>query len=521
MSVIDFDKPSVDGKTPRPASPPSRSGGLFRAFWRWHFYASAIVIPIMLLLSVTGLVMLFKWRLDPLTQPGVLTVSVPQHGGAATPSAQEAAVMALHPDATVTGVQFGGDDRTTFFTVDLPGGETRNVYVNPWTGQVTGELDPRHLLSNIATEIHGHIVFGSVSDPELFTDPVTKQPFTVGSFGDRIIEFATCWAIVMTLTGYYLYFRGRVSARRRVERAATATDRRTATTRRRHGSVGAIIGVGILLLTLSGLPWTGMWGAKVQAWATGTNFSLWGDDPGATSTLAKTVEAAGSSSVPAPWAEGAAPMPSSMPGMNHGSATPAGGVVGRISLDAVVSAAQSDGLQGPYYVAYPSEEDGVFSVLADMWHDEATPAYSDVSRERVVHVDQYSGVVAGRYSYAEYPTAAKVVSQGIALHEGQRFGTLNFVGSALFCLAMIYLCITGPVMWWRRRPHGALAAPRGRMPLKARPWLLLAVVLLGVFLPMFGASLVLVLLFDHVVVSRSPRLTAIFSRVSPGDSKAS
>ena len=91
---------------------------------------------------------------------------------------------------------------------------------------------------------------------------------------------------------------------------------------------------------------------------------------------------------------------------------------------------------------------------------------------------------------------------------------------ALFCLAMIYLCITGPVMWWRRRPHGALAAPRGRMPLKARPWLLLAVVLLGVFLPMFGASLVLVLLFDHVVVSRSPRLTAVFSRVSPRDGKA-
>ena len=28
--------------------------GLFRAFWRWHFYASFVVIPVFALLSVTG-----------------------------------------------------------------------------------------------------------------------------------------------------------------------------------------------------------------------------------------------------------------------------------------------------------------------------------------------------------------------------------------------------------------------------------------------------------------------------------
>ncbi len=71
-----------------------------------------------------------------------------------------------------------------------------------------------------------------------------------------------------------------------------------------------------------------------------------------------------------------------------------------------------------------------------------------------MHVDQYSGAVAGRYSYAEHSPVAKAVSPGIALHEGQRFGTLSFWMSFLFRVGVLLLCITAPLMWWRRRRHG-------------------------------------------------------------------
>ena len=285
----------------------------------------------------------------------------------------------------------------------------------------------------------------------------------------------------MTLTGYYLFFKGRTGRLRRV-----ASGARGALMRHRHGLVGVITGVWILLLVGSGLPWTGLWGTKVQSLVTGSGFSLWGEDPGATSTLGDRLDAAGTTSAPAPWAEGAAPLPTSgaamgpMPGMDHGTTQAAGGVAGRVSLDSVVSVAMRDGLTGPYFVLYPSDKEGVFSVLAAMWHDRSTAAYTDTTLERVVHVDQYSSAVAGRYSSADYSPVAKVVSQTIAMHEGQRFGSLILVASALFCVTFLVLCVTGPIMWWRRRPKGSLGAPRGAMPLRARPWLLVALTDLSV-----------------------------------------
>ncbi len=501
--------------TPQPdPDPPVRAkdgGGLFRAFWRWHFYASALVIPVFLVLALTGLVMLFKWQLDPL-QVSALRYDPPAHGLQKALSLQEQAVRDAFPGSTVTALQTSAQDRSTVFTITTSDGATRNVYVNPMTAAVLGSVDPRDLWSNIATEIHGKIIFGTISDTELFDDKLAGATFTTGSIGDRIIELASCWAVVMALTGYYLWWRGRPARDRLLKKSAPG-----AKTRSRHAKIGAWIGVGILLLVITGLPWTGLWGSRVQAWATGSSLSLWGEDPGATSNLAARLDTIGSSSVPAPWAEGQSTLPTSdpamagMPGMaGTGGSGPASGQVG---IDWVVQRAVNDGVPLPVYVAYPSDREGVYSVMSDMWHDKASAAYDNVGLERVVHIDQYSGQVAGRYSYAEYAPAAKLVSQGIAIHEGQRFGTLNFWASAAFCVCVIVLCLTGPMMWWRRRrASGGIAAPRGRMPVVTKPAMGVALVLLGLALPLFGASLLAVLLLDRFVVARSTRWSARLGR---------
>ena len=59
-----------------------------------------------------------------------------------------------------------------------------------------------------------------------------------------------------------------------------------------------------------------------------------------------------------------------------------------------------------------------------------------------------------------------------------------------------------------------MGAPRGRMPVKATPWLAVGLVALGVFLPLFGISLVVVLLLDRFVLRRVPALGEFFG-VSP------
>lgn len=47
-----------------PARRSSASATLYRAVWRWHFYAGLYVVPFLVMLAVTGLMMLWISVLD-------------------------------------------------------------------------------------------------------------------------------------------------------------------------------------------------------------------------------------------------------------------------------------------------------------------------------------------------------------------------------------------------------------------------------------------------------------------------
>ena len=281
---------SPDTATPTPAasSPagrlnaPTRSGqGWFRAFWRWHFYASFLIIPVLLLLSVTGLVYLFRFQIEPFLHADLMKVSQPAGIVAQPYAAQETAVERAHPRATIMSMTEPADpSRSTASSVTLPDGSPRDVYVNPYGADVLGSLNPDTTLSGIAVRLHGDLM--------------------VGPKGDYLIELAACWAIVMALTGYYLFFKGRVARARRA-----AARRAGATLRHRHALVGSVVGVGLLFLLVSGLPWTAVWGAKAQQLATAGGTSLWSTDPGAisdpTSTLDESLPHSHAHEVPWRW----------------------------------------------------------------------------------------------------------------------------------------------------------------------------------------------------------------------------
>jgi uncharacterized iron-regulated membrane protein len=174
------------------------------------------------------------------------------------------------------------------------------------------------------------------------------------------------------------------------------------------------------------------------------------------------------------------------------------------NVDTAIDVAAGEGLRHPMTVALPDGEDGVFSAIGY--------AFDAPSDERTVHVDRFGGQVVSTYGYDDYPLLAKVVSQGIGLHEGRSLGLVTFWASASMCVLVIASCVTGPLMWWRRRRRGAgLGAPRGRMPLTASPWLLVGLIALGIFLPFFGITLLVVLLLDRLVVRRVPALAGWFN----------
>ena len=269
--------------TRRARSTRSGPSGLFRALWRWHFYASFLVVPVLLLLAVTGLVYLFRFQLEPLLHPDLMKVSAPSDTAITQPYANQlAAVERAHPDATVVSMAEPREDgRSTVFSVTTEDGAARDVFVNPYGAEVLGSLDPDRTVSGIAVLLHGELMSGRV--------------------GDLVIELGACWAIVMALTGYYLFVRGWKARRRRTAKGAPG-----ARLRSRHGLVGAFVGVGLLLLLVSGLPWTGLWGEKVQQLATAQGSSLWSEDHGALSDPTSSLDESlpHSHSVEVPWGMG-------------------------------------------------------------------------------------------------------------------------------------------------------------------------------------------------------------------------
>lgn len=458
-----------------PAMSQPRHGALFAAFWRWHFYASLIVIPALLVLAVSGLLMLYKVQIDPLARPGVIEVPMPKGGVRLPLSVQEASVEVAYPNRTVMSATDGEGARATIFATSVPGSrDLRNVYVNPYTAEITGDLAPLDLPSNQASAWHTNL--------------------TQTTWGGIFLELAACWAIVMAITGYYLFVKGY-----RARAKLIAKHLHGALTRGAHAWVGVFVGLGILFMLVSGLPWTQVWGTTVQSWAAGMGSSLWSKDPGARSNLGDRLRAVDGTTDQPGWAVSQSRVPDSV----STNTTRAG----QISIDTAVAAAVARGIPQPYFIAFPEGKTGVFSVLGDQWHDSANPAYRDVSKEATAHIDQYSGEVLATYSYAQYSPVAKVVSQGIAIHEGRRFGPISAVLSTLFCAGVIFLCLSAPIMWWRRRKGQAgIAAPRGKMPVYTS-WGLGALLLaLAVLLPVFGLSLVALLLVDALVIRRVPVL---------------
>lgn len=470
--------------TPAPAPPPrasrprAKGSGLFRAIWRWHFFASFLVIPVLLVLAGTGLIYLFRFQLEPLLHPDLMQLDTPAAGAVQQPySAQLAAVRQTYPDVSVVSMAEPREEgRPTIFSVTTAEGDGRDVFVDPYGPRVLGSMDPDSTLSGTAVRLHADLMSGTL--------------------GDRVMELGACWAVVMALTGYYLFVRG-WRARRRMRKAG----RPEVKLRSRHGAAGAVVGVGLLALLITGLPWTGLWGAKVQEIATDRGSSMWSLDHGAASDPLSTLDESlpHSHAVDLPWAQQKSEVPQSDPTGHDGTNV--------ANVDTAIAVAGGEGLRHPMTVTIPSDEGGVFSVIGY--------AFDAPSDERTVHVDQYGGQVVSTYGFDDYPALAKVVAQGIGLHEGRSLGLWSFWGAALMCVLVIFSCVTGPLMWWRRRPRGAarVGAPRGKLPLAASPLLLVGVVALGVLLPLFGLSLLIVLVLDQLVLRRVPALAGFFDTV--------
>jgi uncharacterized iron-regulated membrane protein len=445
---------------------------LYRRVWRWHFYAGLVCLPFLTLMAITGGLYLFNEQIESLVYASVRFVEA-RPGGTLGAESLVAAAQAAEAGDPIRFVapQPGGSAEVGIRTA----GGTVSVYLHPVTGQVLGRLRDDLKVMEVVKRIHSLEIAGAV--------------------GNHWIEVVAGWAIVLVISGIFLWWpRGRSGG---VYSVRSQRPQRI-WWRDVHAVTGVIAAVAILFLAVTGMPWSAFWGKHVgrltAQWGIGLPQHLFGPGPQSLPPVASFGHV--------PWTLTQSPVPQSPVPQSpahtgHAAVTPAGSNLEipaqPIGLDEALRRFTSLGLPEGTPVSLPAGPTGVYTAM--LFPD-------DVRAQRVVHLDQYSGSVLADVGYPDYGVAGRVIEWGVNLHTGRQFGWVNQFVMLAGCLAILVLAVSAAVMWWKRRPKASLAAPPRRAGDRAAAGAIAIAALLGLIYPLLGASMLVALLVDALVPRR-------------------
>jgi uncharacterized iron-regulated membrane protein len=438
------------------SAPSTTSGGFYQAVWRWHFYAGLIVLPVLAWMAITGALYLYKPEIERLVYADWSQVA-PQ--GAPLALGQMIAKVERESGLHVSQIMQPAD-RTASWRMTLQGeaGTRRLAFVDPYRGTLLGTTQAGGVMQTVR-ELHSLIITGPI--------------------GNALVEIVAGWAILLVLTGLYLWWprrgspvvglRGRSSGR--------------LFWRDLHASTGLLASAIILFLAITGLPWSGFAGKQLQAWVARADLGR-PASPG-----------------PNPWETAPARQhrdhghdadaKQSLPWSMQEAKPPKAAGAGDIGVDAVAAIATGRGLVAPWSLTRPMAPGAPYLVSRTVVQSQDA---------RVIYIDPASGAVLQDARFAQFGIGARAIEWGIATHQGQQYGEINRTLMLIGCLATLLLCVTAPVLWWKRRRSGRLEAPaRSGNPHQVRSVAALMLVV-GLCLPLTGLTVLGALLIDRLAM---------------------
>ncbi len=428
----------------------------YNRLWRWHLLAGLYVIPFMLMLSLTGIIMmLYKPVIEPVFYSDLVSVSPAENQPRISWQQQVELVQQAYPDAMVRQLLLPADSDDAVRILVKSAGENLQVFVDPYRGDILGAVNKDATLYALADEIHGTLL--------------------LGAFGDGMIELSAALTLILLATGLMMWW----ARRKRQPGYLLKPDGKLKgrmSLREWHTLSGFYLTMVLVLFVLSGLSWTGIWGAKmVQAWNSFPDGVFSGiplSDQNHASLNPGVEEQV-------PWNLEQTLLPASgsmagKPGIPED--TP-------VNADSVIRFAQDNGMTR-FRLNLPTSPEGVYTAIAATMSGDITDPYAD----RALHIDQYTGKVLGDVGYDDYSLLSKAMAIGIPLHMGL-WGKSNLVINILLCLGIIFVSVAGVVIWWQRKPANRtfhLGAPTST---KKRGALVLIPIICGLFVPLLGVSL--------------------------------
>ena len=424
-----------------------RPARLYSAFWRWHFLAALIVIPFVLWQSTTGTLYLWsEWWMD-VHYPKLRFV--PDSAFAVSPSNQLSAVFSFIRGQPVPGstpervrdashhhgpmpldpatlpvqqlVLSNDPHRSTAVIMQGAGGLPYPVFVDPHTGEVLGSLTASQWLPGLSRALHAG--------------------WPLGAPGNWLLELGNCWAIVMIVSGLYLWWpRGRSFWRALQPRLDSGP---RILLRDLHAIVAVSFSAVFLFFLISALPWTAFWGGEVLS----------------------RVQSALNQKSPA--------------GFSTGGAAAAQMTAIGSSIDAVAQGVRDRGVTG------------TITIQLSPWHGAplfVTNQVSSLKQDRTITADPASGKIIGDFRNQDFPIIPRLVAIGVHVHQGD-FGPLNLWLNTVFATCLIWLSATGLASWWIRRPKGQLGIPPSR-EVRWSKGMIIPLGVMSLVLPIFGLSVI-------------------------------
>ncbi len=421
----------------------------YRGLWRWHFHAGVLCVPFVIILALTGSIFLFKPQIDAFADQGVDSLLLT--GSRATGEQHIDAALASLPGSKLFTyeVPLEPDDavRVHLYSAD---GTGRIVYVHPESLAILKSVPHTARFTEIVRMIHGELLAGRT--------------------GSLLIELAASWAIVMLITGVFLWWPRENRGLAGVVWPRLNQGRRVFW-RDLHAVTGTWIACLAMFLLVTALPWTTIAGdgiGKIRGWV-----------------------------APAPrdWASN-----SEHEHAEHAARAAAAGRPTRLAVDDVIARIAPLNLEPPVRLYLPNEKQPFWRVRAET---------QNRPKVRELELDPATGAVLREPTFAEKSTLDKAIHIGIAAHEGQLFGLPNQLLGLFTALGLLTLCVSAIVMWWRRRPAGSLGVPATPVAeFQIHAGLRVAIVAVGLLLPLLGVSLVVLWILERIGHLRPRRTVA-------------
>lgn len=435
-----------------------QSLNLYRLIWRWHFYAGVFCLPLVLALSVSGAIYLFKPQIDQFVDQPYRQLEADGVRASANEHIQ-AALNAL-PGSSFVNYQLPQYDSDAVVVSLSDQQQKMLVYVHPYTLKILKVVGYEDQLIRQVRTFHGELLAGNV--------------------GSVLVELAGCWAIVLIISGLYLWWPRDARGLAGIVYPRLYQGGRLFW-RDLHAVIGLWISALVLFLLVSGLPWTLVWGSAFKELR---QLQL--------PVAAQTSEHQHHPTPAASWSSGRAEEAAAL----------------------VVTAAKAD-LSEQLLASAAALQFSPPVMLAQVANDPAKWKVTSDNQNRMLRdsawLDASSGEVVRREDFSQLPLLDRLVGIGVSAHEGQLFGWFNQLLGVVTAGGLVLMCVSGFVMWRKRKPGSSLGAPpalAATANVAAGKVVTAITLLLALLLPVLGQSLIALALIEWLLLRRSAPLRA-------------